>query len=629
MRLPGSVDAARRFRSAIGMAVAGLLLAGCATVDVTPPPTILPSIVVATPAQVAPTTSPAPDASPVAPTPSPSPTRSPELTTLPLLAALPQVKVVTCHTLDAGGGSPGKPPKTVHLRVAADMATKLAVYFITDGYYVVGPAGWRCTAELFGDGGATIAIRSPTDRQAVVSFASTVSYYDVLEWACSVDKKAATARRREFSGACPKSPKGQRLKVTGAGTASLTVAKGVREGLPHEASRYRTVGALDFEPSDWSYAGVTACALPPSTSAVCDAILTTSIRTSDVDGWSVSDIARVPATAKGGPTPDVALAIDAQGADHVVLTTPEGVVYRTNASGEWTTIASWPGFAAPQIVIGIDAVTHVVLESSADHGVYSTSGPFDALPGPQPVPTGGDDLTHGPAVAVDGRGNLFVAGPTEPSVGIGGEPTGPVLVVRRPDGSWTLGRSLPADATRATLLGLPAGGARIAYARAGRVRVAAVSPDGTIAKEMTLPKGFGARTFALVRVAGDRVALAGIAKDAVTVVVWRGGKWQPSAVDTSWKAIRATGISTAFDPRTSKTVLLWNDGGTDGFFTLARGPGKPKAYAWPSLTMLDTDAAADSGSFGLALDTDGIAHVVVPVRQTDGTVVFALAVLSR
>ena len=212
MRLPGSVDAARRFRSAIGMAVAGLLLAGCATVDVTPPPTILPSIVVATPAQVAPTTSPAPDASPVAPTPSPSPTRSPELTTLPLLAALPQVKVVTCHTLDAGGGSPGKPPKTVHLRVAADMATKLAVYFITDGYYVVGPAGWRCTAEIFGDGGATIAIRSRTDGQAVVSFASTVSYYDVLEWACSVDKRAATALRREFSGACPKSPKGQRLK---------------------------------------------------------------------------------------------------------------------------------------------------------------------------------------------------------------------------------------------------------------------------------------------------------------------------------------------------------------------------------------------------------------------------------
>ena len=536
------------------------------------------------------------------PTAAPTPDPATAAQTLSLPAPLPEVAVVKCHTLDASGGSIGKPPATVHAHVPAALAKKVAAYIVTDGYYVIGPAAAKCSAEIFGNGGATIEIRRRADREAVISITSSVSYFDVLDLTCGFDKRAAKLLADDMGYPCAAIPKSQKVTRKGKGSVTFTVPRRGRGGLPHEVSKYSTLGSVEYDLADELFVDVRACALPKTDAGLCKAILAGSIPWPDIEGWTMSDIVRV----EGGG--GAAIAVDETGTDHIAFASGDGVSYATNTASGWTVLRTWAGFSGPRIALGPGAAVHIAMTSTADGGTYYVTGTERSFSDPQMVLAGGVSTDAGPVLSLDGLGNVFAARVSHVAVAAGASGK-PHLVtevaIRGTDGRWSPTLVMHADGNAVAVAGLPGGGAQIVYGRAERRRVAELHPDATTGAEHALPKGFGAAAFAAAAGADGRVTIVGIAKAKVTALQGRGGKWVASTVTEEWTTIKPSAVDLAFASSSGKLYALWDN--TDGYhsFQLASGPGGSKAGKWKPSVTLTPDGKPASAQVGFAVTARG------------------------
>ena len=547
---------------------------------------------------------------------------------VPAQSTLPVLKVVRCRTVDGSGAPQGNSPASVHADVPATVAPRMAAYFVEEGFLALGPDGAGCSAAVGANASSSVVIRRPADKQAVVSFNASYSYGDVILWVCAVDPKAAAMVEQDLGMACPASPAGERITSANPGEASFTEAARVSGGLPHEVSSYRTVGTLRWSlgTNSW-HAEVRACALPPADATLCAAVLSGDVRRADAEGWATVDVGMADAAPAGQQPPEGDIAVDASGADHVVFATADGVGYRTDAGGAWATAGTWPGFTAPRIAIGPHGSLVVAMVSTADGGVYVTSGAAGSLGAPVlAIPADGAPTTR-PVLAVDGLGDVFVA--AVPGRAGSTPSAAPRLAVRSADGAWSAPRAIQADGGAVALAGVPAGGARLAYLRAGQLRVATAAADGMVSAEQVLPNGFGTDASAIAVGPDGRAVVAGIAGPKVAVALERGGTWVLSPVEEADAKFPPTSVAVAVDPRTQKVLVLWDDRGSDPSFRLSRGPGAAGDYSWSDTAWLHPDGAPGPGPAALTVTANGSPHVLVPVVQAAGKVlVFEVATRS-
>ena len=125
--------------------------------------------------------------------------------------------------MDASGGWGGDKRPTKRLEIdslEATAAARLSAYWT--GYdWILGPAGWACTGEIYGDGTSTWTIAGG-NRNARVVVTSTVSYGEVLEVLCHVLPKAARELSENLFEACPSAP-GTLIVKAGKGALDITL----------------------------------------------------------------------------------------------------------------------------------------------------------------------------------------------------------------------------------------------------------------------------------------------------------------------------------------------------------------------------------------------------------------------
>lgn len=137
----------------------------------------------------------------VSPTPGPSPSMDPAVSVA--------MTTVPCVVQDAGGVRHRKVVRTEQVSLTRHVSGRLTL-FAMDDWRVLAPAGWRCLAEIGGNGTLSLTVAPKGDDSTMVMVYSTASTYgDSVDMACPFFADAARRSKTEFGIRCSKPPSGE------------------------------------------------------------------------------------------------------------------------------------------------------------------------------------------------------------------------------------------------------------------------------------------------------------------------------------------------------------------------------------------------------------------------------------
>ena len=504
----------------------------------------------------------------------------------------------------------GSPPVSARASVPPELAGSLALYFVDRYHSWIGPAGGTCASTIYANGGEYTYI---TTDGGVVSIAEEMNN-TVAEWVCTVDPTA----KAPLDGnpiTCPTLATGESITSVGSGEARFTIGPGVDGVLPHGASASTTAGRLSWSFDQGRFGTVQSCSLPAGDAALCETIITAQSVTVAAapaaeapNGWVRKRILALPQDGELvgyylPATPAVAIAPD--GSVHAILTTATGLVYRTNASGKWKTVAKWERAFTPSIAVGFDDTVHIAF-SPADGGLVYVSVSRAGASKPERLAEAGRLQVS--SLTLDGSNTLYVTYYEAPTDDITFGPTSvPDLWVRTlPNAvadAWGDPVRVAKGTYRGTVAGLPGGGAVVLVDanREGRLAVVDIAPDGAKIDRTSLPAGFTGTTSDIAAGREGTVYVTTAEEGGVRVVLRRDGAWsRPAKVVAPREGIDGGNVDIGVDPWSGAVSILWlYSSGT------IYGPGdmaylaqlKPGAYpedgeaAWTTSRELGADSS--------------------------------------
>ena len=151
--------------------------------------------------------------------PSPSPSVDPTPTPDPVVAV--DVKVVACRTDDASGQDPEKLPKTERLRLPKSVVGRLVVFATSRGR-VLGPAVWRCTAEIGGNGSLAMSVKAGNGSPSITVDDAMGTFSGAIDIACPYFTDAARRAKDVYGTVCDGPPTGTLIVRVGKTIARFT-----------------------------------------------------------------------------------------------------------------------------------------------------------------------------------------------------------------------------------------------------------------------------------------------------------------------------------------------------------------------------------------------------------------------
>jgi hypothetical protein len=173
--------------------------------------------------------------------PSPSASIEPAATPDPVVSI--DVKVVACKTVDASGQAREKLPKTERMRLPASVAGRL-VLFATTGGRVLGPAGWRCTAEIGGNGSLAMAVASGKASQSISVDDAMGTFSGAIDIACPYFTDAARQAKELYGSVCDGPPAGEQVERVGKTIARFTDPSGAMGAVLYVGGRDLTAARV-------------------------------------------------------------------------------------------------------------------------------------------------------------------------------------------------------------------------------------------------------------------------------------------------------------------------------------------------------------------------------------------------
>jgi len=173
----------------------------------------------------------------------PSPSSSVQPTPTPDPVVSIDVRVVACKTVDASGQAREKLPRTERMRLPASVGGRL-VLFATTGGRVLGLAGWRCTAEIGGNGSLAMAVASGKASPSISVDDAMGTFSGAIDIACPYFTDAARQAKELYGSVCDGPPPGEQVERVGKAIARFTDPSGAMGAVLYVGGRDLTAARV-------------------------------------------------------------------------------------------------------------------------------------------------------------------------------------------------------------------------------------------------------------------------------------------------------------------------------------------------------------------------------------------------